>query len=377
MTSARAARAWSPATSSTPPAGSSRSRRRAPSSSARRPSARRRGAIAFEPAGEQLLKGKAAPVPAWRALRVVAERGGRGRGDAARAAVRRPRRRAAPAQGPVPRHGARAARRARLDHRARPASARAASRGSSRSTSTASSRRVFWHAGRSPAYGEGITFWALGEMVRARAGLARDRRRGDDAREARRDRRASSSPDPDRAALDRAGAPGAARRRRGAGRRRDELFGAWRTFFERIAGTGTVVLVFEDLHWADAGLLDFIDHLLEWSRDVPILIVTLARPGAARAAARLGRRPAQLHSRSTSSRSTEQAMRELLAGFVPGLPEPAVASDRRARRRHPALRGRDGPDARRRRPAARARGRRLRAGRATSASSPSRRRSTR
>ena len=31
---------------------------------------------------------------------------------------------------------------------------------------------VYWHSGRSPAYGEGITFWALGEMVRERAGLA-------------------------------------------------------------------------------------------------------------------------------------------------------------------------------------------------------------
>ena len=43
----------------------------------------------------------------------------------------------------------------------------------------------------------------------------------------------------------------------------DELFGAWRTFFERIAEHGTVVLVFEDMHFADSGLLDFIDHLLD------------------------------------------------------------------------------------------------------------------
>ena len=59
---------------------------------------------------------------------------------------------------------------------------------------------------------------------------------------------------------------------------RDELFRAWRTFFERIAATGIVVLLFEDLQWADPGMLDFIDHLLEWSRGVPILIITLARP---------------------------------------------------------------------------------------------------
>ena len=68
------------------------------------------GAIAFEPAGEQALKGKVLPVPAWRALRVVAERGGRNRIRSARGAVRRPRRRAPPPQGAVPRDRAGAAR---------------------------------------------------------------------------------------------------------------------------------------------------------------------------------------------------------------------------------------------------------------------------
>jgi len=63
-----------------------------------------------------------------------------------------------------------------------------------------------------------------------------------------------------------------------AGAAREELFSAWRTFFERIAATGPVVLVFEDLHWADAGLLDFIDHVLDWSTGVPLTVVTLARP---------------------------------------------------------------------------------------------------
>ena len=49
----------------------------------------------------------------------------------------------------------------------------------------------------------------------------------------------------------------------------EQLFAAWRTFFERLASEATVVLVFEDLHWADSGTLDFIDHLLEWSRVDP------------------------------------------------------------------------------------------------------------
>src|SRR5436305_10217571 len=58
----------------------------------------------------------------------------------------------------------------------------------------------------------------------------------------------------------------------------DQLFAAWRTFFERLAATAPVALVFEDFHFADAGLLDFVDHIMEWSRHLPIYVVTLARP---------------------------------------------------------------------------------------------------
>ena len=57
-----------------------------------------------------------------------------------------------------------------------------------------------------------------------------------------------------------------------------DLYAAWRFFFERLASQQLTVLVFEDLQWADSGLLDFIEYLLEWSRNSPILIVTLARP---------------------------------------------------------------------------------------------------
>ena len=86
-----------------------------------------------------------------------------------------------------------------------------------------------------------------------------------------------------------------------------------------------VALLFEDLHWADPGTLDFVEHLLEWSRNVPILIITLARPEL------LDRRPGW----GAGKRSflaldlqalDEASMRELLAGLVPGLPEAAVRS---------------------------------------------------
>jgi tetratricopeptide (TPR) repeat protein len=99
---------------------------------------------------------------------------------------------------------------------------------------------------------------------------------------------------------------------------REELFAALRTFFERLAERSPTVLVFQDLHWADSGLIDFIEHLLEWSRNLPIYIVTMARPEL------LERRPMWgAGQRSFTSIALDPlpptAMRELLDGLVPGL----------------------------------------------------------
>jgi class 3 adenylate cyclase/tetratricopeptide (TPR) repeat protein len=58
---------------------------------------------------------------------------------------------------------------------------------------------------------------------------------------------------------------------------REQLFEAWRTFLEKLAARAPLVLVLEDIHWADDGLLDFVHHLTDWARG-PLLIVTLARP---------------------------------------------------------------------------------------------------
>ena len=58
---------------------------------------------------------------------------------------------------------------------------------------------------------------------------------------------------------------------------REELFAAWRAFFERLADQAPVLLVFWDLQWADQGLLDFIEHLLTWARSSPIFVLAEAR----------------------------------------------------------------------------------------------------
>ena len=279
-------------------------------------------AIAFETAGETLLKGKTAPVPAFRALRVIADRGGLhradvleppfvGRGDELRFLKEQF-------------HVAGRERRARLVSLVGQAGI-----GKSRLAWELEKyldgvvETVWWHRGRSPSYGEGVTFWALGEMVRRRAGLAE----GDDDQTTRTkvaEILARHVPDPEErrwieprllVLLGVEEAPPGGR---------EELFAAWRTFFERIAATGTVALVFEDLQWSDDGLLDFVEHLLDWSRSHPIFVVTLARPEL------LDRRPGWGTDRRGAVAMrldplTETSMRELLAGIAPGLPEPAVA----------------------------------------------------
>src|SRR5439155_6660826 len=100
---------------------------------------------------------------------------------------------------------------------------------------------------------------------------------------------------------------------------REELFGAWRLFFERLADADPVVMVFEDMHWADPSLLDFVEYLLEWARDHPLYVITLTRPELTE------RRPTWgAGSRTFSSLYleplSEKAMMQLLDGFVPGVP---------------------------------------------------------
>jgi class 3 adenylate cyclase/tetratricopeptide (TPR) repeat protein len=278
-------------------------------------------AIVFEPAGEQALKGKALPFPAWRAIRVVAERGGRNRSDTLEARF-------------VGRdddlrllkelyHATGREKRARLVSVIGPAGI-----GKSRLAweflkyLDGLVENVWFHDGRSPAYGDGISFWALGEMVRRRAGLLET-----DDEATTRARIAATLEQHVTDLEERRWIEPALLALLGfeTGIGSEQLFGAWRTFFERLAGTAPVVMVFEDFHFADPGMVDFVDHLLEWSRSSPIFMLTLARPEF------LERRPGW----STGKRNfvsvhleplAEAAMRELLSDLVPGLPEAAVAS---------------------------------------------------
>jgi class 3 adenylate cyclase len=136
---------------------------------------------------------------------------------------------------------------------------------------------IIWRQGRSLPYGDGVSFWSLSEMVKAQAGIL-DGDSKDDA--AAKLARAVAEAVPDDAdwvlrhlrplAGLEAGDTGEAQR--------TERSAAWRRFFECLAERSPVVLVFEDLHWADEGLLDFVDHLAEWVTGVPLLLVGTARP---------------------------------------------------------------------------------------------------
>ena len=134
---------------------------------------------------------------------------------------------------------------------------------------------VYWRQGRSLPYGEGVSFWAVGEMVKAQAGILED----DDAEVVVQKLDAAV-----REVVDDQADWVSLRLRPLVGgdadgtSSRDESFTAWRTFFEGLAERHPVVLVFEDLHWADDGLLDFVDHLADWSSGVPMLLLCTARP---------------------------------------------------------------------------------------------------
>jgi len=136
-----------------------------------------------------------------------------------------------------------------------------------------------WRQGRSLPYGDGVVFWALSEMVKAQAGVL-DSDSAEVAGEKLHDAVRGLIPD-DRS---RGWIEGHVRPLLGLGvgaeptGDRAEAFAAWRQLIEAIAERRPTILVFDDLHWADDALLDFVDHLVEWASGVPLLVVGTARP---------------------------------------------------------------------------------------------------
>jgi predicted ATPase len=170
----------------------------------------------------------------------------------------------------------------------------------------------WWHQGRCLSYGEGVAYWALAEMVRTRAGITEE----EDPSSARQklnsavelhvsDERERRLVEPRLAHLLRLDERPEADRA--------DLFSGWRLFFERLAEQQPVIMAFEDLQWADSGLLDFIDYLLEWSADFPILVMALGRPELQERRPRWN--PLVLAPLDPS------AIRQILDGLVPGLPQ--------------------------------------------------------
>ncbi|HJT63325.1 MAG TPA: adenylate/guanylate cyclase domain-containing protein [Candidatus Limnocylindria bacterium] len=279
------------------------------------------GAVAFESAGSYLLRGRSAEVSAYRAI-----------GPAASAHEASPGR-------PVGRFVDREQELAELTGAAfsvfRDRTSRlisvigAAGVGKSRLAgelgvlARGTTGSVAWLVGLAPAYGEGITFAPLADMVRVAAGVDRAadaevaRRQlvsglaeivRDDAEREWIEPRLTVLVNPDPA----------------PGFERAELFAAWRRFFETVAERAPLVLVFEDLQWADASLLDFIEHLASWSRRHPLLILALARLEL------LQRRPAWAATVPESAtiqldHLPPAAMREMLQDLAAGLP--AAAAD--------------------------------------------------
>jgi tetratricopeptide (TPR) repeat protein len=272
-------------------------------------------AIAFEDAGTHEVKGRERPVHAWTALRVVAGAGGarRGAGLEAPFVGRQPELQTIIEAGEDSAQNGQA----RLV-------AVVGDAGSGKSRLLWEFFKYldgikevrYWHQGRCLSYGEGVAYWALAEMVRARAGIQEEEEPAS-AREKlqaaveqylpeERERRLveprlahllrlEERPDADRA----------------------DLFSGWRLFFERLSQDAPVIMAFEDLQWADSGLLDFIDYLLEWSAEYPIFVLALGRP--------------ELRERRPSWRPLElvalpdEAIAQLLEGLAPGLPEELVA----------------------------------------------------
>ncbi len=132
---------------------------------------------------------------------------------------------------------------------------------------------VTWRQGRCLPYGEGITFWALGEIVKAHAGILES-----DPPAVATSKLDAVLPSGDEQAWFRQRLNPLLGIEASSPAEREELFTAWRRFLEHIAESDPTVLVFEDLHWADDAMLSFLEYLASRADGVPLVIVGTARP---------------------------------------------------------------------------------------------------
>jgi class 3 adenylate cyclase/tetratricopeptide (TPR) repeat protein len=282
-------------------------------------------AVGFADAGEHQLKGKAEPQRLWQATRVLSGIGGQQRMDGLEA----------PLVGRDAElrtikelfHAAAERRVPRLVLVSGPAGV-----GKSRlgwefwKYVDGLAEEVWWHRGHCLSYGEGVAFWALAEIVRQRLGIAEE-----DVAEvaAAKLRDGVDRFVPDAAERAYVGVrlsrllgvpfPGDG----GGPLTREELFGGWRLFFERMAAEGPVALVVEDAQYADAGLLDFLDHLIDWARDLPVYVLVLARTEVHQA--RPGFGAGRNRSTLTLDPLDRASMGRLVDALVPGMPPVARA----------------------------------------------------
>jgi class 3 adenylate cyclase len=284
------------------------------------------GGVGFADAGQHVLKGKAEPVRLWRAVRVLAGMGGSQRVDGLEAPLT-----GRDAELRTIRelfHAAAERRVPRLVLISGPAGVGKSRLGwEFRKYIEGLADVVWWHQGRCLSYGDGVAFWALAEIVRQRLGIAEEDPAGIAAGKltAGLDRLV---PDPgDRsyvgARLGRLLGV-AAEGDDGAALGREELFAGWRLFFERLAATDPVVLLVEDAQYADAGLLDFLDHLIDWTRDLPVFVLVFARPELGRARPGFGTGPNR--TALTLDPLDAGSMDHLVDALVPGMPPAARAT---------------------------------------------------
>jgi class 3 adenylate cyclase/tetratricopeptide (TPR) repeat protein len=130
---------------------------------------------------------------------------------------------------------------------------------------------VYWRRGRSLAYGN-TSYSAFADAIKAQCEIFEDddaEVAGKKADAAVRELFGDESVAPQIRALVGAGDA--------RGMSREDLFEAWRRFLERLAARYPLAVVLDDLHWADEGLLDLVEHVADWAQG-PIIVVATARP---------------------------------------------------------------------------------------------------